>query len=108
MRSAREMLEEHVEPLNREGDPARAGLRRVRLDEERGVLVNVPQHLIPDAHVRGSAEEPRVPVNADLKIGDRDTGDKLGDRAHLGRWIAPLRGLGRAAKAPRISCSNDG
>ena len=84
----REMLEESVEPLNRERDPARARLLRVRLDEERGVLVDVPQHLIPDAHVRGSAEEPRVPVDADLKIGYRDTGDKLGDRAHFGGWYS--------------------
>jgi hypothetical protein len=37
-------------------------VRRVRLDEERGVLVDVPEDLLPRTHVRGPAEESRVPV----------------------------------------------
>ena len=78
-----EALEELVEPSDGESDPARARLLRVRLDEERGVLVDVPQHLVPEAKVWGSPEEPRVPVDADVEVGHRDTGDKLGDRAHL-------------------------
>ena len=77
-----EALEERVEPIDRESDPARARLLRVRLDEERGVLVDVPQHLISDAHVCGSPEEPRVPVDARIEVGDGDTRDKLRDRAH--------------------------
>ena len=49
----REALEERVESIDREGDPARARVRRVRLDEKRGVLVDVPEHLVPDAKVWG-------------------------------------------------------
>jgi hypothetical protein len=37
-----EALEERVEPSDGESDPARARPLRVRLDEERGVLVDVP------------------------------------------------------------------
>jgi hypothetical protein len=36
-----------------EGDPARARTRRVRLDEEPGVPVDLPENLLPDATVRG-------------------------------------------------------
>jgi hypothetical protein len=36
-----EALEERVEPSDGEGDPARARPRRVRLDEEPGVLVDL-------------------------------------------------------------------
>ena len=75
----REVLEERVEPIDREGDPARTRLRRVRLDEKGGVLVDVPEHLVPDAKVWGPAEEPRVPVDAGVEVGNRDTGNELGD-----------------------------
>ena len=78
-----EAVEELVEPSDGECDPARACLLRVRLDEQRGVLVDVPQHLFPDAQVWGTPEEPRVPVDADVEIGHWDTGDKLRDPAHL-------------------------
>ena len=78
-----EAFEDHVEPSDGECDPARARLCRVRLDEERGVLVDLPQHLVPDATIWGSPEEPRVPVDAHVEIGYWDTGEKLRDRAHL-------------------------
>ena len=72
-----------VEPGDSEGDPARARLRRVRLDEEPGALVDLPENLVPEATVRGSPEEPRVPIDAGVEIGYRDTGEEVGDRAHL-------------------------
>ena len=78
-----EALEERVEPIDGEGDPARARLCHVRLDEERGVLVDIPEHLVSDSHVWGAPEEPRVPVDAGFEIGYRDTGEEVGDRAHL-------------------------
>jgi hypothetical protein len=37
----------------------------------RGVLVDLQEHLLPDAIVWGSAEEPRVPIDA--RVGS-DTG----------------------------------
>jgi hypothetical protein len=40
-----EALEKRVEPSDGEGDPARARPRRVRLDEERGVFVDLPEDL---------------------------------------------------------------
>jgi hypothetical protein len=39
--------------------------------------------LIPDPKVWRSPEEPRVPVDADVEVGYRDTGYELGDRAQL-------------------------
>ena len=39
-------LEQRIEPGDGEGDPTRARLRGVRLDEERGVLVDFPQDLV--------------------------------------------------------------
>jgi hypothetical protein len=77
-----EALEEGVEPGDGEGDPPRARLRRVGLDEEPGVLVDLPEDLVPDATVRGSPEEPRVPIDARLEIGYRHTGVEIGERAH--------------------------
>jgi hypothetical protein len=62
----------------------------VRLDEEPGTLVDLPEHLVPDATVWGSPEEPRVPIDAGFEIGYRDTGEEMGDRAHLkGSDFAP-------------------
>ena len=74
-------LQERVEPSDGDGDPARARVRRVRLDEERCVLVGVPEDLFPGAQVWRSPEEARVPIDAGLQIGYRDTGDEGGDRA---------------------------
>jgi hypothetical protein len=76
-----EALEKRIEPSDGEGDPARARPRRVRLDEERGVLVDLPKDLFPGTHVRGSPEEPRVPIDAGVEIGYRDTGEEVGDHA---------------------------
>jgi hypothetical protein len=79
-----EALQERVEPSDGEGDPAGARLRRVRLDEEPGALVDLPEHLVPNATVWGSPEAPRVPIDAGVEIGYRDTGE---------RWvIAPISG----------------
>jgi hypothetical protein len=83
-----EALEERVEPGDGEGDAAGARARRVRLDEEPGVLVDLPEHLVPDAIVWGSAEEPHVPIDARVEIGYRNTGEEVGDRAQLLR-LAP-------------------
>ena len=82
MRSGSEALEERFEPDDGEGDPARARPHRVRLDEERGVFVDLPEDLCPDATVWGSPEEPRVPIDAGVEIGYRDTGEEVCDRAH--------------------------
>jgi hypothetical protein len=67
-----EAFEECVEPGDGESDPARARLRRVRLDEKRGMLVDLPEDLVPDAPVRGSPEESRIPIDAGDEIGYRD------------------------------------
>ena len=42
-----EALEERVESSDGERDPARARTRRVRLDEERRLLVDLPEDLVP-------------------------------------------------------------
>ena len=47
------------------------------------MLVDLPQHLVPDPMVWWSPEEPRVPVDAHVEIGYGDTGEKVRDRAHL-------------------------
>jgi hypothetical protein len=57
--------------------------RRVRLDEEPGVLVDLPEHLVPDPTVRRSSEKPRVPIDADVDIRHRHTGEEVDDAAHL-------------------------
>src|SRR5215207_407739 len=59
--------------------PARP--RSVGLDEERGVLVDVPEDFFPSAHVRGSPEAPRVPIDRGAELGYRDAGDEVSDRA---------------------------
>jgi hypothetical protein len=79
--SGSEALEQRVQPGDRERDPARARPRSVRLDEEPGALVELPENLFADATVvRGSPEEPRVPVDAGVEIGCRNTGEEVGDR----------------------------
>ena len=64
-------------------------MRRVRLDEEPGVLGDLPEDLVPGAKVRGSPEEPRVPIDAVVEIGYRDTGVEVADRAHRRISITP-------------------
>jgi hypothetical protein len=76
-----EALEERVESLHGEGDPASARLQRVRVDEEPGVLVDLPEDLLAGATVWRSSEEPRVPIDAGVEIGYRDAGEEVGDRA---------------------------
>jgi hypothetical protein len=63
-----EALEQRVEPSDGEGDPACARPPGVRLDEEPGALVDLPENLVPDAIVRGSPEEPRVRIDADALL----------------------------------------
>lgn len=80
--------------------------------KERGVLVDLPQHLVPDATIRGPPEEPRVPVDAQIEIGYRDTGEKVGDRAHLVAVVtlpAPTIGplLVLASDQPDHGCEGD-
>ena len=69
-----ETLEKRVKPNDGKSDPACARLCGVRLDEERGVLVDLPQHLVPDPMVWWSPEEPRVPVDAGVEVGYRRKG----------------------------------
>jgi hypothetical protein len=40
-----------------------------------GVLVDVPEDLFTDAHVRLPAEEARVPVDSSVEVRHRDAGD---------------------------------
>ena len=47
------------------------------------MLVDLPEDLLPDATVRRSSEEPRVPIDADVEIGYRNTGEEVGDRTQL-------------------------
>ena len=95
-----EALEELVEPGDCESDPARARLLRVRLDEERGVLVDVPQHLFPDAKVWGSPKN-RVYQSTPTSSSDTgNTGDKLGDPAHL---VAGYRSDGSSGGRPKVA-----
>ena len=47
-----------------------------------------PEDLFADALVRPSSEEPRVPIDAGVKIGYRDAGEEVGDRAHLRQWYS--------------------
>ena len=72
---AGEILEELVEAGDGERDAARARLGRVRLDEEPGVLIDLPEQLVSGAKVRRSPEEPRVPIGARVEVGYGDTGD---------------------------------
>jgi hypothetical protein len=55
-----ETLDKRLKPDDGKGDPACARMCGVRLDEERRVLVDLPQHLVPDPMVWGSPEEPGV------------------------------------------------
>jgi hypothetical protein len=74
------------------GPAGRVELARLQLDEQPGALVDLPENLFSDATVRGSPEEPRVPIDAGVEIRYRDTGEEVGDRAHLrGGDIAPKR-----------------
>ncbi|MGC1165598.1 MAG: hypothetical protein WA862_05765 [Solirubrobacterales bacterium] len=73
-------LEERVEASDGEGDPARARLPGIWLDEEGCVLVDIPEDLVPHAKVWRSPQEPRVPVDAGVEVGHRDAGDEVGDR----------------------------
>jgi hypothetical protein len=63
------------------GNPARARPLRVRLDEEPGVLVDLPEDLIADATVWRSPEEACVPIDAGVEIGYWDAGE---------RWVIAL------------------
>src|SRR6516164_8001916 len=74
-------LQKRVESGNGEGDPARARPRGVRLNEECGVLVDVPENLFARAQVRRSPEEPCVPIDRGTQLGYRDTSDEVGDCA---------------------------
>jgi hypothetical protein len=77
-----EVLEERVEP-NDGRDPARPRPRRVRLDEEPGMLVDLPENLLPDAKVWG---RPKNRVYQSMLASRSDTGTpakEVGDRAHI-------------------------
>src|SRR5438093_13597627 len=76
-----EALEEPVEPGDGERDAARARPRRGRLDEEPGVLVDLPEHLVPDALSGGRPK-------------NRAYQSTLASRSETGtpakRWVIPL------------------
>jgi hypothetical protein len=42
-----------------------------------------PRESLPRRDGLGLPEEPRVPVGAGVEIGNRDTGEEVGDSAHL-------------------------
>jgi hypothetical protein len=87
-----EALEQRVEPSDGEGNPARARPQGVRLDEEPGTLVDLPENLVPDATVWGSPEEPRVPIDADVEIEYRNTGERCVIAPSEGGDIPPALG----------------
>jgi hypothetical protein len=91
MRAAARRSRSASSPADGEVDAARARACRVRLDEEPGVLVDLPEHLVPDATLWGSAEEARIPIDARVEIGYRNTGEEVGDGAQFG-----AEGLGQA------------
>jgi hypothetical protein len=66
-----EALEERVEPGDGEGDPARARPARARLDEEPGVLVDLPEDLVP---TRVSGGRPKNRVYQSMLASRSDTG----------------------------------
>jgi hypothetical protein len=66
-----EAFEECVEPGDGESDPARARLRRVRLDEKRGMLLDLPEDLVP---TRPSAGRPKNRVYQSMLASRSDTG----------------------------------
>jgi hypothetical protein len=41
------------------------------------VLVDLPEHLFADAIVWWTAEEPRIPIDARVEIGYRNTGEEV-------------------------------
>ena len=101
-----EALEECVKPGDGEGDPACTRLRRVRLDEEPGVLLDLPEDLFPNATVWGTPEEPCVSVDASVEICYRDAGEEVGDRVHL-RGVIFVRHL-RDRAAPQADGDGEG
>lgn len=82
-------LQKSVESGNGEGDPARARPGRVRLNEERGVLVDVPEDLSARAHVRRTPKEPCVPIDRSTQLGYRDTSDEVDDCALHATPVTP-------------------
>jgi hypothetical protein len=58
-------------------DTVRVGLDRFVLD---ALGSEALEELLPDAPVWGSPEEPRVPIDAGVEIGYRDTGEEVHDR----------------------------
>src|SRR5215467_1046340 len=74
-------LQKRVESGNGEGDPARARPRCVRLNEQCGVLVDVPEDFFARTQVRRSPKEPCVPIDRGIQLGYGDTSDEVGDCA---------------------------
>ena len=76
---SREPLQQVVEAGDAEGDAAGAGALGTRLDEERRVLLDVPEDLVAGAEVRLATEEPPVLVERGIEVGHRDSGDHVSD-----------------------------
>ena len=66
-----ETLEQRIEPADHEGDPACASLRDVGLDEERRVLTDVRQDLVP---ARMSGGRPKKRVYQSMATSRSETG----------------------------------
>jgi hypothetical protein len=94
-----EAPEERVEPSDGEGDPARARPRRVRLDEEPGALVDLPEHSSP---TRLSGGRPKNRVYQSMLASRSVTGTPAK------RWVIALMGLRPARglhwKSVRVHC----
>ena len=90
-------LEQLIEAGHSERDAARASLGRIWLDEEPCVLVDLPKHLVAHTAIRGSTEEPCVPIDAGVEIGYGDTGEEVGDCAHLRAVVYSTKARHRAS-----------
>jgi hypothetical protein len=79
-------LEELIEPTDGKRNPAGTCVRRVRLDEQRGVFVDVPKDLVPDAEVRG---RPKTRVYQSMLVARSATGTPA-TRLVIALCIGPL------------------
>jgi hypothetical protein len=66
-----EAFEERVEPSDGQRDPARAAFGSMK----RQACSSISQSISVPTRKSGALEEPRVPIDAGVEIGYRDTGE---------------------------------